>query len=64
MKDVKYIVFDFDRTIADTIDLALKIYNRFAPEYNCKSIEQGDIELLRAEKPRKFLKAVYAGIAI
>lgn len=56
MKDVKYVVFDFDGTIADTIDLALKIYNRIAHEYNCKPINIGDRELLRTQNPQKLLK--------
>ncbi len=57
MNNLKCVVFDFDGTIADTLDLALKIYNRIAPEYNCKSIGQGERELLRSEKPQKLLKA-------
>jgi phosphoglycolate phosphatase len=56
MKIVKYVVFDFDGTIADTLDLALKIYNRIAPEYNCKLIEQKVAGLLRTEKPQRLLK--------
>lgn len=57
MNNLKCVVFDFDGTIADTLDLALKIYNRIAPEYNLKSIGQGELDLLRAEKPQKLLKA-------
>jgi phosphoglycolate phosphatase len=57
MNDLKCVVFDFDGTIADTLDLALKIYNRIAPEYKFKSIGQQELELLRAEKPQKLLKA-------
>jgi phosphoglycolate phosphatase-like HAD superfamily hydrolase len=57
MNNLKCVVFDFDGTIADTLDLSLKIYNRIAPEYNLKSIGQGELDLLRAEKPQKLLKA-------
>lgn len=57
MKDVKYIVFDFDGTIADTLDQAFMIYNRIAPEYNCRPIEKGDREMIRAKQIQKLLKA-------
>lgn len=57
MKVVKHVVFDFDGTIANTLDLAFKIYNRIAPEYDCKSVEQKDVVLLRTEKPQRLLKS-------
>lgn len=56
MKETKYVVFDFDGTLADTFDLALKIYNRIAPEYNCTLIGHEDRELLRTERPQKLFK--------
>jgi phosphoglycolate phosphatase len=54
--NIKYIIFDFDGTIADTIDLALNIYNRICPEYNCKPIKDGDWELLRSRRPQDLIK--------
>jgi phosphoglycolate phosphatase len=57
MKDIRYILFDFDGTIVDSLNLAFKIYNRIAHEYNCKSAKQGDMELLRTKKPQELLKA-------
>jgi phosphoglycolate phosphatase-like HAD superfamily hydrolase len=56
MKDSDYIIFDFDGTIADTFDLALEIYNRIAPEYNCRPAGPDDNELLRTKKPQELLK--------
>lgn len=56
MNSIKYIIFDFDGTIVDTIDLAINIYNRIAPEYNCKTVEQEDWKILRSNKPQEFLK--------
>lgn len=56
MSNIKYIVFDFDGTIADTIDLALDIYNRIAPEYNCKPIGEKDRKILSVKKPQDLLK--------
>jgi HAD superfamily hydrolase (TIGR01549 family) len=56
MSNIKYIIFDFDGTIADTIDLALNIYNRIAPEYNCNPIKEEDRGILRARKPQDLLK--------
>jgi phosphoglycolate phosphatase-like HAD superfamily hydrolase len=53
---IKYIIFDFDGTIADTIDLALNIYNRISPEFNCNPIKDEDRELLRKRKPQDLLK--------
>jgi phosphoglycolate phosphatase-like HAD superfamily hydrolase len=34
MKDADYTIFDFDGTIADTLEPGLEVYNRKAPEYN------------------------------
>ena len=56
MNDSDYIIFDFDGTIADTFDLALEIYNRIAPEYNCRPAGPEDHELIRLKKPQELLK--------
>ncbi len=50
MSPVKYIIFDFDGTIADTIDIALKIYDGIAPEYGCKPIGEQDWKAFRKRK--------------
>ncbi|MBE0678527.1 MAG: HAD-IA family hydrolase [Bacteroidales bacterium] len=56
MNDSRYIIFDFDGTIADTFDLALEIYNRIAPEYNCRPAGPDDLDLFRITKPQELLK--------
>ena len=56
MNDSRYIIFDFDGTIADTFDLALGIYNRIAPEYNCRPAGPEDLDLFRTKKPQELLK--------
>ena len=55
MTDEKYVVFDFDGTIADTIDLSIRIYNKIAPEYNCKTLDPGDRHLLSTRKPQELM---------
>lgn len=55
MTDEKYVVFDFDGTIADTIDLSIRIYNKIAPEYNCKTLDPGDRHLLYTRKPQELM---------
>jgi len=56
MGDRKYVVFDFDGTIADTLDLSLNIYNRIASDYNCRQVSQEDKDALRSKKPQELLK--------
>lgn len=56
MNDSRYIIFDFDGTIADTFDLALEIYNTIAPEYNCRPAGPEDLDLFRTKKPQELLK--------
>jgi len=51
-----YIIFDFDGTIADTLELGLAVYNRIAPEYNCLPVGEGDRELFRTTKPQELLR--------
>lgn len=53
---VKYIIFDFDGTLADSVDAALHIYNRVAPEYNCKPIIGEARSLLSAKNPTRYFK--------
>ncbi len=56
MSDSNYIIFDFDGTIADTLDMALVIYNRIAPEYNTIHAGEKERELIRTKKPQELLK--------
>jgi len=41
------LIFDFDGTLADTIEEARNIFNQLAPEYGLREIEQGEITGLR-----------------
>jgi phosphoglycolate phosphatase len=56
MDNLKHIIFDFDGTIVDTLELAFKIYNDIAPQFGCNLVERGNKEALRAKKPQDFLK--------
>lgn len=55
MRDTDYFVLDFDGTIADTLDMALSVYNTIAPEYNFRPAGDEDIELFRTKKPQELL---------
>lgn len=56
MEAKKYVVFDFDGTIADTLDLAFAIFNRIAPDYHVRQADKQELELLRSRKPQELLK--------
>ncbi|MDX9782937.1 MAG: HAD hydrolase-like protein [Bacteroidales bacterium] len=53
---IKYIVLDFDGTMADTIDLALNIYDRIAPEYDCLPIGKADRKQLGRRRLQDLLR--------
>ena len=57
MNDSFYIIFDFDGTIADTLELGMEVFNRIAPEYNCLPIGPKERELFRTTKPQDLLEA-------
>ncbi len=50
VKPITHIIFDFDGTIADTIDFTINVYNSVAPEYNCKPILAEDRSELVAQQ--------------
>lgn len=56
MRKTDYLVLDFDGTIADTLEMALAVYNRIAPEYNFLPAGAEDIELFRTKKPQELLR--------
>ncbi len=56
MQPIRYILFDFDGTLADTIDLAISIYNRIAPEYNRKPLTPEETKIIAAGRPQELLK--------
>lgn len=41
------IIFDFDGTIADTLEQTRHIYNQLAPEYGLRSVEAHEMDTLR-----------------
>ena len=50
------LVFDFDGTIADTLDVAIKIYNELATEHGLKMVQANEISDLRHMKLGEFLR--------
>jgi len=50
------LIFDFDGTIADTMNLTLSIYNEIAPEFGCRTVHDQDRELLRMRRPQDFFR--------
>ncbi|MCP5536917.1 MAG: HAD-IA family hydrolase [Akkermansiaceae bacterium] len=49
------LVFDFDGTIADTLDEGLKIYNQMAETHGLKPIDEDEVHILRHMKLNDFL---------
>jgi phosphoglycolate phosphatase-like HAD superfamily hydrolase len=49
------VFFDFDGTIADTLALTIRLFNRVADHYDLPSIHDEDIEKLRSTSPRELL---------
>src|SRR5690554_3293096 len=43
----KYIIFDFDGTIVDSMELALKLYNELAEKYNVKKLHADELSLFK-----------------
>jgi phosphoglycolate phosphatase len=58
----KVIIFDFDGTIADTVDALVNIANRLAVEFNYIQITPEELAILRNFTSREIIK--YAGISI
>jgi len=58
----KTIIFDFDGTIADTLDSVVKIVNKQAEHFGYKKVTKEDIPYLQGKKPREILS--YLGISI
>jgi phosphoglycolate phosphatase len=49
-------IFDFDGTIADSMEVALSEYNRLAPRFRVKSVDRNDLARLRTMKARTAMK--------
>ena len=58
----KTIIFDFDGTIADTLDSVVKIVNNYAEYFGYRKVTKENIPYLQGKKPREILS--YLGISI
>lgn len=54
--DKKYLIFDFDGTIVDSLGLLVKIYNQVCFNYGCLPVDINDKEELRKLKSQEILK--------
>lgn len=52
----KTIIFDFDGTIANTLDAGITIYNRIAHQFQCKPVNDEDREKITSKNVQQFLK--------
>lgn len=59
---VKVIIFDFDGTIADTLDAIVSITNRLAEEFGYKQTSQEDLAILKNLTSRQIIKQ--SGVSI
>jgi phosphoglycolate phosphatase len=60
--NVKVIIFDFDGTIADTLDALVTITNRLAAEFGYKQVTQEELAVLRNLTSRQIIKQ--SGVSI
>lgn len=44
---IRYVLFDFDGTLVDSLNIVIELYNQLADKYHAKKIEQTDIEHLK-----------------
>jgi len=51
----KTIIFDFDGTIADTLETIAILYNAIASDYNCREVSYDDKEKFRSMNTQNFL---------
>ncbi|MFQ5441071.1 MAG: HAD-IA family hydrolase [Nitrosopumilaceae archaeon] len=58
----KVVIFDFDGTIANTLDSIIDIMNNLSDEFGFRKIKENDVQYLRGKRPREILK--HLGISI
>jgi len=51
------LVFDFDGTIADTLNEALRLFNRLAPVYGYRQLPPGELDKARSMTTKQFIRA-------
>ncbi len=56
MDDIKFIFFDFDGTLADTMEAGIKITNKIAKQLNLEPLDETKLDLYRNLEPNEFLK--------
>ena len=56
------VIFDFDGTIANTLDSIIAIMNKLSNEFGFRKIQEEDREYLRGKRPREILK--HLGISL
>lgn len=54
----RWIIFDFDGTLADTVTAGLAVINSFASKYGFKPVAGEDLPVLRNKASKEILKAV------
>ncbi|MGL1934948.1 MAG: HAD hydrolase-like protein [Fibrobacterales bacterium] len=52
----KIILFDFDGTIADSLRATIVVYNRIAPHYKARPIQEKHIETFKSDRIQRFFK--------
>jgi len=52
------ILFDFDGTIANTMESTIKIMNKLSDEFKFKKIQKHEVEFLRGKRPLDILKSL------
>lgn len=52
----KTIIFDFDGTLADTMEYGIRIYNNVAPKYRIKKLERSEVPRIRSLPAREIIK--------
>ena len=57
MKRVYTVIFDFDGTLANTVELMIKLYNQHADEFGVLKVEENEYESLREMGYKKAMKA-------
>ena len=58
----KVVIFDFDGTIANTLDSIIEIMNKLSDEFGFQKIKEDDVQYLRGKRPREILK--HLGISL
>ncbi|MCR9192953.1 MAG: HAD-IA family hydrolase [Gammaproteobacteria bacterium] len=56
---MKHLIFDFDGTLVDSFETAIKIFNILSQEFHVRQIEATDMEALRAIEAKDMLKKLH-----